>query len=742
MFEKQTQHPNYPSLLFKHNKNIKIYKWCFQSIQNMAGNSLDDKLNDSSRPGNSHTSTLDRITNWSFNKASHVTNFISNMYEENAHWINAATIGTGATVGGLEIIAKTLNTGTFGAGVFSAAAAFGPDGMKKVGERIDSRMQRWSAYSAAALTHYGLGELVLGGIPEVAFETTGSLDEYAALTAGIYGARHAGETLLKKIYERDQSTVDEDRRDFIRIGGKITAGTIAAYHLGLPAARMVKNEAQETIDELNSRAPTKPGHLQDETDLKIWTSFPGNRSVRDGTVRADDVLEVSLKVEDAQEIAGQEIRVDYFMVNNEYEKAVQNDKHEVLGDQIIDIGHTTMKVYTDGTGTHYGTFQYTPDTEETFIPNSNFINPHDAREYESDEFSFLVQLETQDGTSIKRKWWGREQPYTMRFRTPDGADKTPEIPAPTATATDRNVFVYKQAVSRDRWDEALGPITDVFHPHLYQFTHRDEVFIDQRVNSKTLQKVRERGEHHGYDILPMIGAMNKPLINRVLRKPRDAAQQVRDIVEAHGWDGILVDFESTNLYAEDSPKLNRFMKELRGNMPEGQYKLGVAVSPRFAGSAENGYEHHGFYDYEGLQPNTDFLEIMFYDFHKPADKGASAVSPLDKMDEVVDYARQRVEDEKTTILNPLYGYVWTKQGYPIGTLATSANDRFTPHAVQSTIEQGERHIITSDREIYTQDETTFRLRHTKLQEYDIDNVGYWRQSHASEEIVREIRRGE
>jgi spore germination protein YaaH len=286
-------------------------------------------------------------------------------------------------------------------------------------------------------------------------------------------------------------------------------------------------------------------------------------------------------------------------------------------------------------------------------------------------------------------------------------------------------------------------VADYYHPHMYELTETNNgLRLKQRVNEKKESSLLNELKRRGIKALPMVSAFdskNSKVVIPALEHPSQTAKLIAKEIRDEGYDGVAIDFESIYIGEERSARLVDFMRLLRAELPKRSYEITIAVSPRFAGSAENGYKHHGFYDLTALAPHVDFIELMAYDFHKGR-TGASPVMPEDKLDDIVGYAKAHVvPSEKIVVLFPLYGGVWTKKGKFVGTLSARNTETYLEKAKTRRYDNGELHIVTSDgRIVYAQDETTFKARLDYLRTAGIQNAGAWRQTHGTKAIFNKL----
>ena len=162
-------------------------------------------------------------------------------------------------------------------------------------------------------------------------------------------------------------------------------------------------------------------------------------------------------------------------------------------------------------------------------------------------------------------------------------------------------------------------------------------------------------DQNGLHSYALIFESNPDVLHNVLsntQRRSSLVQQIMNMVETEGFDGVNIDFEF--LRADDKDYLNTFMKELH-------YEMGVKgkiLSISLHSKTEQADWFKG-YDYETLGRNSDFVVLMCYDKNPGA---AGPQAPIDWVEDVVDYALNRIPANKVVLGIGAYGYGWTNTG--------------------------------------------------------------------------------
>jgi spore germination protein YaaH len=236
----------------------------------------------------------------------------------------------------------------------------------------------------------------------------------------------------------------------------------------------------------------------------------------------------------------------------------------------------------------------------------------------------------------------------------------------------------------------------------------------------------------GMRVVPSIanGDFDRERVAAVIGDPERRSAHVAEIValvEANGFDGIDIDYES--LHAEDREDFSLFIEALSAALhAKGKY-LSVTVHPKTGEDGDWGGPQAQ--DWARLGAAADAFKIMVYDYHHGAGE-AGPIAPLEWADAVLTYAATVVPPAKTTLGVPLYGYDWTgSQGQSLEWRKATALAKQQDAAVQRDPASGEvffsygpegRHTV------YFNDAKTLRARLDYLlaRHPDIAGISAWR----------------
>jgi len=670
---------------------------------------------------------------------------IKQRYSENKEKIDSPLWVAGATVAGSTYASKLLESSFLPAAtVVAFSAAYGTAVAKVAKKAKDS----WGTLAAIDTYMLGLATSIpfIHGILNFrsVFDTpiTDFLKEsftHSQTYASVATISYLGAKGLKKVLDytkpkqisesifRNSEEEGNGRREFIKSAARTTGALAAAGYLG---AKGVLGLAYSLsgIPDIFSKYP-KDSNRYEDVSMGILVSKP--KKIEDGNLALVDII-IGNSTSKCENLTAR-----YFMIDTKHEIPEEGSRNFYRN--MIYLGERSDLDVENGKCRVAGFFEYDKTLEDAFGPETAFINPMTAERDSSGRFKFLVEIWDGD-QKLDHKFWGNEEQDSYFFEFERYEKEEPEKekkPRKKKKSTGvKKVFVYKQVLNSSRMDTETEETADYVMHHFYDFNSSRKMV--KRCSQEKIDRLKREANANGTRLMPMVSAFKSSIIQNILNNPKSTAETIATEIRNSGYEGVTIDFETIRLGSSHSQELVNFMKELRQRLPEGDYEIAIATSPRFEGSSANGYAHHGFYDYEGIEPYVDYIHLMAYDFHKGRGKAHSPVLPEDKIKPIVEYAQEHIQDQdKVVFLMPFYGYVWTKGGSPVGTLSARYNDNYSRG--NRRYDNGELRVETDTRIAYIQDEKVFDRRLDLLDDLGVTNVGGWRQTHATTEIFETIR---
>lgn len=145
---------------------------------------------------------------------------------------------------------------------------------------------------------------------------------------------------------------------------------------------------------------------------------------------------------------------------------------------------------------------------------------------------------------------------------------------------------------------------------------------------------------------------------------RNFLDNIVSTAKKYGFRDIHFDFEY--LRPQDKEAYNRFLRAARTRFKREGWFISSALAPKTsAGQRGKWYEAHDYKAHGGI---VDFVVLMTYEWGYSGGP-AQAVSPINQVRRVVDYALTEIPSSKIMLGQNLYGYDWTLPYVPGGPFA-------------------------------------------------------------------------
>lgn len=218
-------------------------------------------------------------------------------------------------------------------------------------------------------------------------------------------------------------------------------------------------------------------------------------------------------------------------------------------------------------------------------------------------------------------------------------------------------------------------------------------------------------------------------VNAVQEKLLD---EIVNTAKSVGFSGVQFDFEF--LLPSDKDAYSNFLKKAKQRFSQAGLLLSVALAPKT--SSGQGGRWSAAHDYEAIGKIVDYVFLMTYEwgysFGPP-----QAVSPIDQVIKVVDYALSVMPASKIMLGQNLYGYDWAT---PIVT-GTPARAVSPQQAI--TIARTNKARIEYDqqaqapffiyydkdkkrREVWFEDARSIQTKFNLVKEKNLRGIGYWK----------------
>ncbi|MGG3626561.1 glycoside hydrolase family 18 protein [Bacillus gobiensis] len=201
----------------------------------------------------------------------------------------------------------------------------------------------------------------------------------------------------------------------------------------------------------------------------------------------------------------------------------------------------------------------------------------------------------------------------------------------------------------------------------------------------------------------------------------------------YGFRDIHFDFEY--LRPQDKEAYNRFLREARTRFKREGWFISSALAPKTsAGQKGKWYEAH---DYKAHGEIVDFVVLMTYEWGYSGGP-AQAVSPINQVRKVVDYALTEMPSSKIMLGQNLYGYDWTLPYVPGGPLAKAVSPQ------QAILRASENDVLiqyddtaqapfytyTDDNdkkhEVWFEDARSIQAKFDLIKSLNLRGISYWK----------------
>ncbi|SET74605.1 spore germination protein [Oceanobacillus limi] len=200
-----------------------------------------------------------------------------------------------------------------------------------------------------------------------------------------------------------------------------------------------------------------------------------------------------------------------------------------------------------------------------------------------------------------------------------------------------------------------------------------------------------------------------------------------------GFTDVHFDFEF--LPPEDREAYNTFLRKAKERLSQEGLLMSTALAPKV--SAEQEGEWYEAHDYGAHGDIVDFVVLMTYEWGYSGGP-AMAVSPIDQVRRVVDYALTEMPADKILLGQNLYGYDWTLPYEPGGEYARAispqqaialARENNVPIEYDQTA-QAPFFTYTdaegSEHEVWFEDARSIQAKFDMIKELGLRGISYWK----------------
>jgi spore germination protein YaaH len=236
-------------------------------------------------------------------------------------------------------------------------------------------------------------------------------------------------------------------------------------------------------------------------------------------------------------------------------------------------------------------------------------------------------------------------------------------------------------------------------------------------------------------VLPRINCQRSAVLTDVLRDPTLRERwltAITQLVQAHDYDGIALDFEAG--LAADRDVYTSFVTELAKRLHAMDKLLTVAVSAKSADDPD--HPRSGFFDYAALDDSVDTVFVMDWGIHWSTSLPGPQ-SDLTWATKVADYIASLGAKDHYVLGTMLYGMDWPDGGGPdheaTARVYGELMEHLTAMGAQSVYDEDadEWHATYTDadgvkHDVWYPDATTIATRVRLAHDRGLAGVGFWR----------------
>ena len=230
------------------------------------------------------------------------------------------------------------------------------------------------------------------------------------------------------------------------------------------------------------------------------------------------------------------------------------------------------------------------------------------------------------------------------------------------------------------------------------------------------------------------GQFNNTLITSVVWDTAAGDRLILELVrtmQEKGYGGVDIDFEY--IRGEDRDAFTEFVRRAAAIIHEFGFRVSIALAPKTSAS-QRGLLYEGK-DYPALGQIADSVLLMTYEWGYKYGPNM-AVAPIDKVEQVVQYAVTEIPAAKIRLGIPNYGYDWS---LPYVQNVTVANTIGNVEAVQIAITHYARIQYDEtaqspyfrywqddvEHEVWFEDVRSLEAKFRLVEDYGLQGMGYW-----------------
>ncbi len=329
----------------------------------------------------------------------------------------------------------------------------------------------------------------------------------------------------------------------------------------------------------------------------------------------------------------------------------------------------------------------------------------------------------------------------------------------TCETTIEKADTLKQTAWIPAWDynngiESLKGFETNFYsisPVTYQINNDGS--LTPRLDSNLIE-LRKTTEEKNIKLIPTISNFDSEIMSIIFNSVDNTQRHIDSIlqaVEIYNYDGIDLDYESIKL--ENKEHFLNFVMRLAQELEKKNKTLSITVLPKWGDDVmyTSLTETRKVQDWERIAKYAHEIRIMAYDFTSASSSKEGPIAPIDWLENILKYAKEKIPSEKIWLGIHLYSYEWvlpTKDSEEIKTRTNSytydtvkskiLNHSYVESRYNTQYQEGYAEYKCLENYhciIYYATPESVKVRQDLAKKHNIAGVAYWRLG-GEEDLIR------
>jgi len=177
-------------------------------------------------------------------------------------------------------------------------------------------------------------------------------------------------------------------------------------------------------------------------------------------------------------------------------------------------------------------------------------------------------------------------------------------------------------------------------------------------NKNGLEKIKSIINGTQVKLIPTISSFDPTALSKNLNNPDPYNKYLLDEIDQNNFDGIDLNYEAT--FTSDKEAFFNHLRFMSSELKKRNKIFSVTVLSKWGDNINYGFapQTRGVQDYVEIAKYADQIRIMTYDFTSQGSANPGPIAPIEWVEQVLQYATNRVNPSKIVLGIPLYGYFW------------------------------------------------------------------------------------